>query len=49
MTEATLTAEQRGACEYADVNGIRLSFETHGPADAARTIVCLYGGLDARA
>jgi pimeloyl-ACP methyl ester carboxylesterase len=45
MTATTLTAEQRGTGEYADVNGIRLYYETHGPADATRTLVLLHGGL----
>jgi pimeloyl-ACP methyl ester carboxylesterase len=45
MTATILTAEQRGTGEYADVNGIRLYYETHGPADATRTLVLLHGGL----
>ena len=45
MTDTTLTADQRGTGEYADVNGIRLYYETHGPADAARTLILLHGGL----
>jgi pimeloyl-ACP methyl ester carboxylesterase len=45
MTATTLTAEQHGTGEYADVNGIRLYYETHGPADATRTLVLLHGGL----
>ena len=45
MTATTLTAEQRGTGDYADVNGIRLYYETHGPADATRTLVLLHGGL----
>ena len=30
---------------YADVNEIHFYYETHGPADAARTLVLLHGGL----
>jgi pimeloyl-ACP methyl ester carboxylesterase len=45
LTDTTLTAEQRGTGEYADVNGIHLYYETHGPADAANTLVLLHGGL----
>ena len=45
MTETTLTAEQRGTGDYADVNGIRLYYEIHGPADASRTLILLHGGL----
>jgi pimeloyl-ACP methyl ester carboxylesterase len=44
-TTTALTAEQRGTGEYADVNGIRLYYETHGPADATRSLVLLHGGL----
>ncbi|HYN70512.1 MAG TPA: alpha/beta hydrolase [Candidatus Eisenbacteria bacterium] len=42
-----LTAEQRGTGQYADVNGIRLYYETHGPAhDAgAPALILLHGGL----
>ncbi|HYK96264.1 MAG TPA: alpha/beta hydrolase [Candidatus Dormibacteraeota bacterium] len=46
MTAPTLTAEQRGTGEYADVNGLHLYYETHGPAGAARTLVLLHGGLE---
>jgi pimeloyl-ACP methyl ester carboxylesterase len=45
MTTTTLTTEQRGTGEYADVNGIRLYYETHGPSEATRTLVLLHGGL----
>jgi pimeloyl-ACP methyl ester carboxylesterase len=45
MVDTTLTAEQRGTGDYADVNGIRLYYETHGLADATRTLVLLHGGL----
>lgn len=46
MTGTTLTAEQRGTGEYADVNGVHMYYETHGPADATRTLVLLHGGLE---
>src|SRR5215212_3501730 len=45
MTETTLTADQSGVGDYADVNGIRLYYERHGAADATRTILLLHGGL----
>ncbi|HUQ44587.1 MAG TPA: alpha/beta fold hydrolase [Candidatus Limnocylindria bacterium] len=43
--ETTLTDEQRGTGERADVNGIRLYYEVHGPASATRTLILLHGGL----
>src|SRR5215212_11121019 len=45
MTETTLTADQPGVGDYADVNGIRLYYERHGAADATRMILLLHGGL----
>jgi pimeloyl-ACP methyl ester carboxylesterase len=30
---------------YADVNGLHCYYETHGPADATRTLILLHGGL----
>jgi pimeloyl-ACP methyl ester carboxylesterase len=48
MTTIEQTKEQRGSGEYADVNGVHLYYETHGP-DAApaagRPVVVLHGGL----
>lgn len=38
-----LEQRETGAC--ADVNGLRLYYEVHGPADATRTLVLLHGGL----
>jgi pimeloyl-ACP methyl ester carboxylesterase len=43
--EQMAAARQHGTGDYADVNGIRLYYETHGPADATRTLVLLHGGL----
>jgi pimeloyl-ACP methyl ester carboxylesterase len=42
MTTTDLTTEQRGTGEYADVNGIRLYYETHG---TGRPLILLHGGL----
>jgi pimeloyl-ACP methyl ester carboxylesterase len=42
MTTTDWTTEAKGVGEYADVNGIRLYYETHG---AGRPLILLHGGL----
>ena len=42
MTTVDSTTETRGAGAYADVNGIRLYYETHG---TGRPLILLHGGL----
>jgi pimeloyl-ACP methyl ester carboxylesterase len=42
MTTTDWTTEQKGAGQYADVNGINLYFETHG---TGRPLILLHGGL----
>jgi pimeloyl-ACP methyl ester carboxylesterase len=47
-TTSERTADQIGTGEYADVNGINLYFETHGPSKAETgepPLVLLHGGL----
>src|SRR5215207_3000447 len=41
------TTEQRGTGQYADVNGLHLYYETHGPTEQAtgRPLILLHGGL----
>jgi pimeloyl-ACP methyl ester carboxylesterase len=40
-----VSARQRGTVGYAAVNGLHLYYETHGPSDAAKTVILLHGGL----
>ncbi len=42
MTASDWTSQERGLGEYAEVNGIRLYFETH---EAGRPMILLHGGL----
>jgi alpha-beta hydrolase superfamily lysophospholipase len=41
------TTQQRGTGQYADVNGLHLYYETHGPTEQAtgRPLILLHGGL----
>src|SRR5215207_8895017 len=41
------TTEQRGTGQYADINGLHLYYETHGPTAQAtgRRLILLHGGL----
>jgi pimeloyl-ACP methyl ester carboxylesterase len=48
MSAQTWTAERHGHGAYADANGLRAYYETHGPtetAPGARPLVLLHGGL----